>query len=309
MKPFFFTTLVLVMFKMNKNKFEQYTKNLNLKKVHTGSIWTEGPCYLKKSNKVVWSDIPNNRMLSFDFNKVEIFRSPSNFSNGNTTDNDGNLVTCEHGARRVTTTDQNNVVTLIADEFNDKRLNSPNDVCVHSNGAIFFTDPPNGIINPKRVEGFPGKMMYGGCNVFKYDPKKNTLEALVTDMERPNGIALSLDESHLFISNTGDTKYIRRYEIDKNLKILKPIEFIKSDPEHVLDGFRFDADDNLWTSCGKGVACYAPSGEQIGYIKIPELVSNVDFGGLEGNTLFITASTSFYMANLNINGAKFKKNI
>jgi len=291
---------------MNRKKFEEYTKNLNLKQIHSGSIWTEGPCYLRRSNKVIWSDIPNNRMLSFDFNKVDIFRSPSNFSNGNTTDNEGNLVTCEHGARRVTKTDKNNVITLIADEYKDKRLNSPNDVCVHSNGTIFFTDPPYGIINPKRVEGFPGKMMYGGCNVFKYDPKTKLLEALVTDMQRPNGIALSPDESYLFISNTGDTKYMRRYEIDKNLKISKPIEFIKSDPEHVLDGFRFDVDNNLWTSCGKGVACYAPSGEQIGYIKIPELVSNVDFGGPTGNILFITSSTSFYMANLNTKGAKFK---
>ena len=291
---------------MSKHNFEKYTKNLNLKQIHTGSVWTEGPCYLRKSNKVVWSDIPNNRMLSFDFNKVEIFRSPSNFSNGNTTDNQGNLVTCEHGARRVTTTNQNNVITLIADEYNEKRLNSPNDVCVHSSGTIFFTDPPYGIINPKRVEGFPGKMMYGGCNVFKYDPKTKLLVALITDLERPNGIALSPDESHLFISNTGDTKYIRRYEIDKNLKISKPIEFIKSDLEHVLDGFRFDEDNNLWSSCGKGVACYSPSGEQIGYIKIPEKVSNVDFGGPEGNKLFITASTSFYMGNLNIKGAKFK---
>ena len=291
---------------MKKQKFEEYVKNLNLKQVHTGSIWTEGPCYLKRLNKVIWSDIPNNRMLSFDFNKVEIFRSPSNFSNGNTTDNEGNLVTCEHGARRVTKTDKNNVITLIADEYNDKRLNSPNDVCVHSNGTIFFTDPPYGIINPKRVEGFPGKMMYGGCNVFKYDPRTKSVEALVTDMQRPNGIAFSPDESYLFISNTGDSKYMRRYEIDKNLKISKPIEFIKSDPEHVLDGFRFDVDNNLWTSCGKGVACYASSGEQIGYIKIPELVSNVDFGGPTGNILFITSSTSFYMANLNIKGAKFK---
>jgi gluconolactonase len=195
---------------------------------------------------------------------------------------------------------------LIADEYNGKRLNSPNDVCVHSNGTIFFTDPPYGIINPKRVEGFPGKMMYGGCNVFKYDSKTKLLEAIVTDMQRPNGIALSPDESHLFISNTGDTKYIRRYEIDKNLNISKPVEFIKSDPEHVLDGFRFDVENNIWTSCGKGVACYASSGEQIGYIKMPELVSNVDFGGTEGKTLFITASTSLYMANLNIKGAKFK---
>ena len=291
---------------MNTQKFAEYTKNLNLKQVHTGSIWTEGPCYLKKLNKVVWSDIPNNRMLSFDFKKVENFRSPSNFSNGNTSDNEGNLITCEHGTRRVTKTDQKNVISLIADEYSEKRLNSPNDVCVHSNGNIFFTDPPYGIINPKRVEGFPGKIMYGGCYVFKCDPKKKTLEVLITDMERPNGIALSLDESHLFVSNTGDNKYIRRYEINKSLKISNPIEFAKSDPNHVFDGFRFDINNNLWTSCGKGVACYAPNGEQIGYIKLPELVSNVDFGGPGGNILFITASTSFYMANLNTRGAKFK---
>jgi gluconolactonase len=245
-------------------------------------------------------------MLSFDFKKVEIFRSPSNFSNGNTTDNQGNLVTCEHGARRVTTTDQNNVITLIADEYKDKRLNSPNDVCVHSSGVIFFTDPPFGIINPKRVEGFPGKMMYDGCYVFKYDPKVKLLEALVTNMERPNGIAFSPDESQLFISNTGDTKYIRRYDINKNLKISNPVEFAKTDPDYVMDGFRFDSEDNLWTSCGDGVACYTSSGEQIGYIKIPERVSNVDFGGVDGKILFITASTSFYMANLNVKGAKFK---
>ena len=291
---------------MKKENFKEYTKNFNLKKIHTGSIWTEGPCYLKKFNKVVWSDIPNNRMLSFDFNKVEIYRSPSNFSNGNTTDNHGNLVTCEHGARRVTTTDQNKVITLIADEYKNKRLNSPNDVCVHSNGEVFFTDPPYGIINPKRVEGFPGKMMYDGCYVFKYDPKTKILEAIVTNMERPNGIALSLDESHLFISNTGGSKYIRRYEIDQNLRISNPIEFAKSDPNHVFDGFRFDEDNNLWTSCGKGIACFSSSGEQIGYIKIPELVSNVDFGGTEGNTLFITASTSLYMAKLSVKGAKYK---
>jgi gluconolactonase len=291
---------------MNKTTFEQYTKNLNLRQVHTGSVWTEGPCYLRKLNKVVWSDIPNNRMLSFDFKKVEIFRSPSNFSNGNTVDNKGNLVTCEHGARRVTTTDDNNVITLIADEYNEQRLNSPNDICVHTNGTIFFTDPPYGIINPKRIEGFPGKMMYGGCYVFKYDPKKKLLEAIITDMDRPNGIALSPDESQLFISNTGVEKYIRRYDIDENLKISKPIKFAESDPEHVFDGFRFDADNNLWTSYGDGIACYTTSGEKIGHIKMPERVSNVDFGGVEGNILFITASTSFYMVTLKIKGAKYR---
>ena len=291
---------------MNKEKFKEYTQNLNLKTIHTGSIWTEGPCYLKESNKVIWSDIPNNRMLCFDFKKVDTFRSPSNFSNGNTSDIQGNLITCEHGARRITRTDKNNVISLIADEYKGKRLNSPNDVCVHSNGEIFFTDPPYGIINGDRVEGIPGKMMYEGCYVFKYDPKTKSLEAIVKDMDRPNGIALSADESQLFISNTGDSKYIRRYDLDKNLKIKKPTIFAKTDNDHIFDGFRFDEWNNLWTSCGDGVACYSQSGEQIGYIKIPERVSNVDFGGVNGKTLFITASTSLYMASLNTKGSKYK---
>ena len=115
-----------------------------------------------------------------------------------------------------------------------------------------------------------------------------------------------MDITQLFISNTGNTKYIRRYNIDKNLKLSNPIEFAKTDPDYVMDGFRFDSENNLWTSCGDGLACYTSSGEQIGYIKIPERVSNVEFGGVDGKTLFITASTSFYMASLNIKGAKFK---
>ena len=278
---------------------------MTLKQIHTGSIWTEGPCYLKNSNKVVWSDIPNNIMYSFDFNKVEVFRSPSNFANGNTTDNEGNLITCEHGARRVTKTDKNNVITLVVDEFDGKRLNSPNDVCIHSNGTVFFTDPPYGIIPGKRVGGFPGNMQYGGCYVFKYDPKNKSIEAIVTDMDRPNGIALSRDETHLMISNSGDTKYLRRYEIDKDLTLSNPIEFARQDPTNVFDGFRFDSEDNLWTSCGKAVVCYNTAGEKIDVIEMPERVSNVEFGGMDGKTLFITATTSVYMTNLNFKGAKF----
>lgn len=244
-------------------------------------------------------------MYSFDWHQVEVYRTPSNFANGNTTDNEGNLITCEHGARRITKTDKNNVTTLVVDEFDDKRLNSPNDVCVHSNGTIFFTDPPYGIIPGKRIGGYPGKMMYGGCYVFKYDPTNKSIEAIVTDMDRPNGIALSKDETHLMISNSGATKYLRRYEIDKNLSISNPIEFARQDPTNVFDGFRFDSEDNLWTSCGKSVVCYNNKGEQIDIIEMPERVSNVEFGGQDGKTLFITASTSVYMADLNIKGAKF----
>lgn len=291
---------------MQNNKFDQYIKDIDLKKIHSGSIWTEGPCYIKRLNKVIWSDIPNNKMLSYDFNKIEIFRSPSNFSNGNTLDNEENLISCEHGGRRLTKTSKDNVITLVVDEYNHKRLNSPNDVCVHSNGTIFFTDPPYGIIND-RIEGFPGKMMYEGCYVFKYNPESNSLDAIITDMDRPNGIAFSADEKQLFISNTGIKKYIRKYDIDNNLTIKNPEEFIRPENNQVFDGFRFDSENNIWTSCGKGVACYNLNGEKMGFLKLPEVVSNVEFGGKDGNILFITATTSLYMATLNIKGAKFNK--
>ena len=291
----------------NTKKFNRYINSNSIKRIHTGSIWTEGPCYFKKLNKVIWSDIPNNRMLCYDLNKVEIFRFPSNFSNGNCLDNEENLITCEHGARRVTKTDRNNSISLISDEYQNNRLNSPNDVCVHSNGTIFFTDPPYGIINQKRTEGFPGAIMYGGCYVFKCCPPSRELIAIITDMDRPNGIAFSLNEKKLYISNTGIHKYMRVYDVDKNLNLSNPQEFAKTDDKEVFDGFRIDAENNIWTSCGKGIKCFASNGETLGHLNLPEVVSNLEFGGKNGNMLFITATSSLYMINLNLIGAKFIK--
>ena len=291
----------------NTKKFNRYINSNSIKRIHTGSIWTEGPCYFKKLNKVIWSDIPNNRMLCYDLNKVEIFRFPSNFSNGNCLDNEENLITCEHGARRVTKTDRNNNISLISDEYQNNRLNSPNDVCVHSNGTIFFTDPPYGIINQKRTEGFPGAIMYGGCYVFKCCPPSRELIAIITDMDRPNGIAFSLNEKKLYISNTGIHKYMRVYDVDEKLNLSNPQEFAKTDDKEVFDGFRIDAENNIWTSCGKGVKCFASNGETLGHLNLPEVVSNLEFGGKNGNMLFITATSSLYMINLNLIGAKFIK--
>ena len=291
----------------NTKKFNRYINSNSIKRIHTGSIWTEGPCYFKKLNKVIWSDIPSNRMLCYDLNKVEIFRFPSNFSNGNCLDNEENLITCEHGARRVTKTDRNNNISLISDEYQNNRLNSPNDVCVHSNGTIFFTDPPYGIINQKRIEGFPGEIMYGGCYVFKCCPPSRELVAITTDMDRPNGIAFSLNEKKLYISNTGIHKYMRVYDVDENLNLSNPQEFAKTDDKEVFDGFRIDAENNIWTSCGKGIKCFASNGETLGHLNLPEVVSNLEFGGKNGNMLFITATSSLYMINLNLIGAKFIK--
>ncbi len=293
----------------NTKKFNRYINSNSIKRIHTGSIWTEGPCYFKKLNKVVWSDIPNNRMLCYDFNKVEVFRFPSNFSNGNCLDNEENLITCEHGARRVTKTDRNNNISLISDEYQNNRLNSPNDVCVHSNGTIFFTDPPYGIIDhdSTRTEGFPGKIMYGGCYVFKCCPPSRELVAIVTNMDRPNGVAFSLNEKKLYISNSGIQKYIRVYDVGENLNLSNPQEFAKTDDENVFDGLRIDAENNIWASCGKGIKCFTSNGETLGYLSLPEVVSNLNFGGKKGDILFITATSSLYMINLNLRGAKFIK--
>ena len=228
-------------------------------------------------------------------------------------DNEENILTCEHGARRVTKTDSNNILTLISDEYQNNRLNSPNDICVHSSGAIFFTDPPYGIYDSKkessqsRIEGFPGKKMYGGCYVFKCSPPSRELIPIVTDMTRPNGIAFSLDEKKLYISNTGINKYMRAYDVDKDLNATNPQEFSRPNYGDFFDGFRIDADNNIWSSCGKGIKCFSSKGEVLGYLDVPEVVSNLEFSGKDGNILFITATSSLYMIEINQIGAKFVK--
>ena len=278
----------------------------------TGTIWSEGPAWFAAGRYLVWSDIPNNRLLRYDdaSGHVSVFRQPSMNSNGNTVDNQGRLVTCEHLTRRVTRTEFDGSVTVLADKWQGKRFNSPNDVVVKSDDSIWFTDPAYGIDGDN--EGEPATPEIDGCNVYRIDPKSGEVARVIDDMVRPNGIAFSADEKLLYVADTGAThksatpRAIRRYAVNSNGKSVKGGDiFCELAPEDGLyDGFRVDRSGRLWTSTGKGVYCYEPDGALIGRILIPEIVANVTFGGAKRNRLFICGTTSLYSVLLMTNGSK-----
>ena len=269
-----------------------------LEKLYTGCLWTEGPAYFPLGNYVVWSDIPNNRMLQYmDGVGVRLFRHPSNNSNGNTRDREGRLLTCEHDARRVTRTDHNGRITVLADSHKGKKLNSPNDVVVKSDGTVWFTDPPYGIIAD--YEGHKAEMEQAGCFVYRLDPQTGALEVVIDDMHRPNGLAFSPDESKLYVSDTiwahdrTKPRHIKVYDVADGKRAKNGREFVAM-TEGCADGIRCDSDGNLWSSAAAGVHCYTPAGQLLGKIKVPEIVSNLCFGGPKRNRLFITGTTSLY---------------
>ena len=287
----------------NTNLFNSYLKTNRVEKVYTGTLWGEGPCYIPHKDMLVWSDNPNNRMMKLINGKVSEFRNPSNFCNGNTLDNDENLISCSHGGRCVYKTDDDLNVSVIVDQYAGKKLNSPNDVCVKSDGTIWFTDPPYGILSD--YEGYLGKQEYGGCFVFKYDPKLKKLDVMTKNLDRPNGIAFSHDEKKIYIADTGeDIKCLYVFDIE-NEKITNQ-KLVYDFKPFFSDGFRCDKDGNIWTSAGKAIKCFNPYNELIGQILVPELVSNLEFGGREGNILYITATSSLYKIELNQVGAKYK---
>jgi gluconolactonase len=274
----------------------------------TGARWTEGPAWFAAGRYLIFSDIPNNRQMRYDEagNTVCVFRQPSNNSNGNTVDREGRLISCEHGARRVTRTERDGSITVLAERFQGKRLNSPNDVVVKSDGSIWFTDPSYGILYD--YEGGRAESEIGNCNVYRIDPKSGELSVVADDFLKPNGLAFSPDEKYLYIADTGAShqdggpKHIRRLEVKSDGKSLGKSMVFADCTAGLFDGFRFDRDGRLWTSAGDGVHCYDPDGTLIGKILIPELVANVCFGGPKLNRLFICGTTSLYSAYLAING-------
>jgi gluconolactonase len=279
-----------------------------LEKLHGGMRWAEGPVYFGDQRCLIWSDIPNNRMLRWDeeTDQVTVFRSPSNFSNGNTRDREGRLVTCEHRGRRVTRTELNGKITVLAESYQRKRLNSPNDVIVKSDGTVWFTDPTYGI--SAEYEGGKAESEIGSCNVYRLDPKTGDLRVVVDDFSRPNGLAFSPDESILYIADSGfwpnpeAPHHIRAFDVIgdglRNSRVLADIS------PGIPDGFRTDIDGNIWTSAGDGVQCITPEGDLIGKIHVPEKVANVCFGGPARDRLFICGFTSLYAIHLNTRGAQ-----
>ncbi|HEX6025154.1 MAG TPA: SMP-30/gluconolactonase/LRE family protein [Solirubrobacter sp.] len=257
--------------------------------------WAEGPAYFPAHRTLVWSDIPNDRMLRYDelTGNVGVFREPAGYTNGHTVDPQGRLVSCEHGARRVTRTEHDGSITVLADRYDGKRLNSPNDVVVRSDGAVFFTDPSYGIEG--YYEGYAAEPELH-CNVYCW--QDGELSVVADDFDRPNGLAFSLDERLLYVSDTG-VKNMRVLDLERGTIR----EFAKCTVGG-FDGFRLDEAGRIWTSAGDGVHVYDPDGTLIGKVLVPEIVANVAWGGPKLNRLYICATTSLYAILLPVRGAR-----
>lgn len=281
-----------------------------VERLWTGARWSEGPAWFAAGRYLVWSDIPNNRLLRWDETdgSVSVFRSPSNFTNGNTVDRQGRLISCEHQTRRVTRTEHDGSVTVIADRYQGKRLNSPNDVVVRSDGSIWFTDPTYGILTD--YEGDAAESEIGACHVYRVDPDTGEVTAVATDFVKPNGLAFSADETTLFVADTGRSHdpngpaHIRRFAVSADGASLSGGAVHAECSNGLFDGFRLDRDGRIWTSAGDGVHCLNAAGDLIGKIRIPEIVGNVCFGGPKLNRLFIAGTGSLYSVYLAINGVK-----
>lgn len=289
--------------------------NAWVERLYTGTRWAEGPVYFADGDYLLWSDIPNNRIMRWTPRSgprtpdsgVGVYRQPSNYVNGNTRDRQGRLVSCEQGGRRITRTEYDGRVIVLADSYQGKRLNSPNDVVVKSDDSIWFTDPPYGILSDH--EGYKAEAELDGCYVFRLNPHSGKLAIAADDFVKPNGLAFSADESSLYISDTGlshdpdGPHHIRAFDVAEDGSLCNGQVFAEVNPG-APDGFRVDTDGNLWTSAEDGVHCYSPAGELLGKILIPEVVANVTFGGPRRNRLFITATTSLYAVYLGCNGVQ-----
>lgn len=277
-----------------------------VERLWTGARWSEGPAWFAAGRYLVWSDIPNDRMMRFDeaSGHVAVFRQPSQFSNGNTVDGQGRLVSCEHLTRRVTRTEHDGSISVLASEYDGKSLNSPNDVVVKSDGSIWFTDPSYGIMSDYEGESAEPELP---CQVYRIDPD-GSMSVVATDFVKPNGLAFSPDESILYIADTGAShapdgpKHIRALQLSDDGKSLGDSRVFAESSAGLFDGFRVDLDGRIWTSAADGVHCLNTEGELIGKILIPELVANVTFGGPKRNRLFICGTTSLYSLYLAING-------
>lgn len=275
--------------------------NAPVKRLATGFDWTEGPVWFGDAGCLLFSDIPNNRIVRWSEDGVTTYRQPSNFANGHTRDRQGRLVSCEHGTRRVTRTEWDGSITVIADSFQGKRLNSPNDVIVASDGAIWFSDPHYGIMTD--YEGAKAEQELP-CTVYRVSPEGG-IEAVITHMQGPNGLAFSPDGSRLYVADTGrmfsaDPQHIRVFDMVDGRPVNGRVFHVIT--PGCADGMRVDTDGNLWSSAADGVHCIAPDGHLMGKILVPEMVSNLCFGGHSKHRLFITATTSVYSVVLNRRG-------
>lgn len=282
-----------------------------LDRLHSGCRWAEGPVWFDDMQCLLFSDIPNQRILRWAVDAtgggaISTFRQPSNFSNGQTRDRQGRLVTCEHGLRRVIRTEADGSITVLADSYQGKRLNSPNDVVVQSDGSIWFTDPTYGILSD--YEGYQTAPEQPVRGVYRVDAATSEITRVVDDFCQPNGLAFSPDERTLYIADSGAShdgakpRHIRAFDVaDGKLSHDRVFALIDAG---IPDGIRTDMAGNLWSSAADGVHCFAPDGHRLGKILVPEAVANLCFGGPRRNRLFITATSSLYAVYLTTTGAQ-----
>lgn len=282
-----------------------------VERLFTGARWAEGPAYFPAGDFLLFSDIPNDRILRWvpdgvGPGAVTGFRRPAHFTNGNTRDPQGRLVSAEHGTRSVSRTEADGSRTVLADAFDGRRLNSPNDVVVAADGSVWFTDPSYGILSD--YEGYAAEPEYGGRYVFRVDPATARVEPVATDFVQPNGLAFSPGGGKLYVADSGAShdpdgpRHLRVFDVTTNGHLQGGDVFATLD-NGIPDGLRVDMQGNVWTSAGDGVHCYSPQGELLGKILIPEPVANLEFGGPRGNRLFITATTSLYACYVATRGA------
>jgi gluconolactonase len=296
-------------------RFAKYkVGNAAVERLYTGTRWAEGPVWFGDGRYLLFSDIPNNRMLRWleDTGEVSVFRSPSNYSNGNFRDRQGRLLTCEHDSRRLTRTEYDGTITVLMDSYQGKKLNAPNDLAVHSDGAIWFTDPGYGIMS--NYEGHKAAFELP-ANVYRLDPKTREVTVVTSDMDKPNGICFSPDEKLLYIVDTGAPKHpadphqIRVYDVADGVRLKNGRMFVNMAPGS-SDGIRCDVDGNVWSAAGwgdqtyNGVHVFAPDGTLIGKIHLPETCANLCFGGAKKNRLFMAASQSLYAVYVGTEGAQ-----
>jgi gluconolactonase len=296
-------------------RFAKYVVgNAAVERLYTGARWTEGPVWFGDGRYLLFSDIPNNRILRWleDTGEVTVFRSPSNYSNGNFRDRQGRLLTCEHDMRRLTRTEYDGTITVLMDQFQGKKLNAPNDLAVHSDGAIWFTDPGYGIMS--NYEGHKAAFELP-TNVYRLDPNTRQATVVAGDLDKPNGICFSPDEEKLYIVDTGVPKHagdphpIRVYDVEDGVRLKNGRLFANMAPGS-SDGIRCDVDGNIWSAAGwagesyNGVHVIAPDGALIGKIHLPETCANLCFGGSKKNRLFMAASQSLYSLYVGTQGAQ-----
>ncbi len=297
---------------------ERFTKyrigNAVVERLFTGCRWAEGPVWFGDARCLIWSDIPNNRMLRWneESGEVSVYRSPAHHTNGNTRDRQGRLVSCEHTGRRVTRTEHDGSITVLMDSFEGKRLSSPNDVVVHSDGSVWFTDPGYGIM--LNYEGQVAEAELPN-RVYRLDPDSGEAAIVADDFLRPNGLCFSPDEELLYIVDTGRShdpdgpSHIRVFDVTADNRLENGRVFVDMNPG-MADGIRCDEDGNLWAAAGwagpgfDGAHCYAPDGTRIGQIHLPEICANLCFGGAGKNRLFMASSQSIYAVYVVTAGAQ-----